>query len=91
MYLRRVGIESRTVATWRRQRRFLCRWDTAEIAHNIDHDIMNVLGNPIKNDIVSDVVCVYVRLDKLINLRVPVVINYSKSLWIHHILVVRLP
>jgi hypothetical protein len=35
-----------------------------EVAHITDHNIVYLLGNPIKNDIVSDMVCVYGRLDK---------------------------
>ena len=33
------------------------------MAHNIDDIIVNVLGNPIKNDIAFDVVYVYGRFD----------------------------
>jgi hypothetical protein len=43
------------LSVWRR--------DTAEMAHNIDDIIVNVLGNPIKNDIAFDVVYVYGRFD----------------------------
>jgi hypothetical protein len=43
------------LSVWRR--------DTAEMAHNIDDIIVNVLGNPIKNDISFDVVYVYGRFD----------------------------
>jgi hypothetical protein len=44
---------------------WLFRRDTAEIAHNIDDNIMNLLGNPVKNDIVCDM-CAYTAASTLV-------------------------